>query len=280
MNKNFTAGALVGVFLIFSVIFFAYNQQKGYSIDTTQTKFQDPPKAKTYFNDNLAQQNLNILLSQYPDLESGISVQSYTNNAQININANTNFDAASTNKLPVAVYALHKIEQGELSFDTDIYGASLKNSIESMIIQSDNQSWENLLSYFGIQTIKEYLAPLGVSSYYNNDQNVISPQDAAKLLRLSQNGALGKNTAEYLENIMSQSITGPVSLVTEFANIPKKTGWLDGNYNFVGIINNNNNKYSVAIYTKNKDGTQLNYQLAQEFINKLLTEINALITLT
>ena len=275
MNKNFLAGALMGICLIFAGMLLIYNQQKGYSIDTPQTNNQAPTKTAASLNNNKLRQNLNIILNQYPGIDSGISVQSYADNVQVNINANNNFDAASTNKLPVAIYALQKIDQGELLFDTNIYGSSLKDTLESMMIQSDNQAWENLLSYFGIQNIKEYLAPLGVTSFYNNDQNVISPQDAAKLMRLSQNGALSKNTAEYLENIMSQSITGPVSLATEFANMPKKAGWLDTNYNFVGIINKNNNKFSVAIYTKNKDDSELNYQITQDLINKILVQINA-----
>ena len=275
MNKNFIAGALMGICLIFAGMLLIYNQQKGYSIDTPQSNIQAPAITKPSFKNDVLEQNLSIILSQYPSLENGISVQSYADSVQVNINANTNFDAASTNKLPVAVYALQKIDQGELSFDSSIYGTSLKDTLESMIIQSDNQAWENLLTYFGIQNIKEYLAPLGVTSFYNNDQNVISPQDAAKLIRLSQNGALGKNTAEYLENIMSQSITGPVSLATEFANMPKKAGWLDTNYNFVGIINKDNKKFSVAIYTKNKDGSELDYQIAQDFINTILVQINA-----
>ena len=280
MNKNFLAGALMGICLIFAGMLLIYNQQKGYSIDTPQTNNQAPTKTAASLNNNKLRQNLNIILNQYPGIDSGISVQSYADNVQVNINANNNFDAASTNKLPVAIYALQKIDQGELLFDTNIYGSSLKDTLESMMIQSDNQAWENLLSYFGIQNIKEYLAPLGVTSFYNNDQNVISPQDAAKLMRLSQNGALSKNTAEYLENIMSQSITGPVSLATEFANMPKKAGWLDTNYNFVGIINKNNNKFSVAIYTKNKDDSELNYQITQDLINKILLEINASIIAT
>ena len=275
MNKNFLAGALMGICLIFAGMLLIYNQQKGYSIDTPQTNNQAPTKTAASLNNNKLRQNLNIILNQYPGIDSGISVQSYADNVQVNINANNNFDAASTNKLPVAIYALQKIDQGELLFDTNIYGSSLKDTLESMMIQSDNQAWENLLSYFGIQNIKEYLAPLGVTSFYNNDQNVISPQDAAKLMRLSQNGALSKNTAEYLENIMSQSITGPVSLATEFANMPKKAGWLDTNYNFVGIINKDNKKFSVAIYTKNKDGSELDYQIAQDFINTILVQINA-----
>ena len=280
MNKNFLAGALMGICLIFAGMLLIYNQQKGYSIDTPQTNNQAPTKTAASLNNNKLRQNLNIILNQYPGIDSGISVQSYADNVQVNINANNNFDAASTNKLPVAIYALQKIDQGELLFDTNIYGSSLKDTLESMMIQSDNQAWENLLSYFGIQNIKEYLAPLGVTSFYNNDQNVISPQDAAKLMRLSQNGALSKNTAEYLENIMSQSITGPVSLAKEFANMIKKDGWLDTNYNFVGIINKNNNKFSVAIYTKNKDDSELNYQITQDLINKILLEINASIIAT
>ncbi len=275
MNKNFLAGALMGICLIFAGMILIYNQQKGYSIDIPQPTNQKQPQPLPSFNKDLLLQNINLITNDYPALETGISVQSYLDNLQININADSNFDAASTNKLPVAVYALHKIDHGELSFDTNIYGLSLKETLELMIIQSDNQAWENLLSYFGIQTIKEYLAPLGVTSFYNNDQNIISPQDSAKLLRLSQNGVLGKDTAEYLANIMAQSVTGPVTLATEFANSPKKTGWLDTNYNFVGIIGKDNKKYSIAIFTKNIDGSELDYQAAQDYINKVLLTINA-----
>ena len=275
MNKNFVAGALMGICLIFVVMLFIYNQQKGYSIDIPQPTNQKQPQPLPSFNKDLLLQNISLISNDYPALETGISVQSYLDNLQININADNNFDAASTNKIPVAIYALHKIHHGELSFDTDIYGLSLKETIELMIIQSDNQAWENLLSYFGIQAIKEYLAPLGIASFYNNDQNIISPQDSAKLLRLSQTGALDKDTAEYLTNIMAQSVTGPISLSADYNNMPKKTGWLDTNYNFVGIISKDNKKYAVAIFTKNKDGSELDYQAVQEYINKVLLAINA-----
>ena len=275
MNKNFVAGALMGICLIFVVMLFIYNQQKGYSIDIPQPTNQIQPQPLPSFNKDLLLQNISLVTNNYPALETGISVQSYLDNLQININADNNFDAASTNKIPVAIYALHKIHHGELSFDTDIYGLSLRETIELMIIQSDNQAWENLLSYFGIQAIKEYLAPLGVTSFYNNDRNVISPQDAAKLIRLSQTGALDKDTAEYLTNIMAQSVTGPISLAADYNNMPKKTGWLDTNYNFVGIISKDNKKYAVAIFTKNKDGSELDYQAVQEYINKVLLAINA-----
>ncbi len=275
MNKNFVAGALMGICLIFVVMLFIYNQQKGYSIDIPQPTNQIQPQPLPSFNKDLLLQNISLVTNNYPALETGISVQSYLDNLQININADNNFDAASTNKIPVAIYALHKIHHGELSFDTDIYGLSLKETIELMIIQSDNQAWENLLSYFGIQAIKEYLAPLGIASFYNNDQNIISPQDSAKLLRLSQTGALDKDTAEYLTNIMAQSVTGPISLSADYNNMPKKTGWLDTNYNFVGIISKDNKKYAVAIFTKNKDGSELDYQAVQEYINKVLLAINA-----
>lgn len=273
MNKNFLAGATLGICLIFAGMLLIYNQQKGYSIDIPQPTEQIHTQDKPSFNSALLTQNLNTINNDYPDIDKGISVQSYDDNLQVNINGESNFEAASTNKLPVAIYALHKIDHNELSFDTDIYGLSLKDTLEAMIIQSDNQAWENLISYFGIQTIKDYLNPLGILSFYNNEENVISPQDAAKLLRLSQNGALSKNTSDYLINMMSQSITGPVNLPDAFANIPKKTGWLDDSYSFVGIINKDNKKFSVAIYTKTKDDAQLDYAISQEYISRVLTTI-------
>lgn len=236
MNKNFIAGVFMGICLIFLCILLIYSQQKGYSVETPQIYEQNYIKTTPSFNIDLLQKNISKIINEYPSLETGVSVQSYLDNLQVNINSDTNFDAASTNKLPVAIYALHKIDQGELSFDTDIYGVSLRDTLEAMIIQSNNQAWENLISYFRILNIKGYLKPLGITSFYNYDQNVISPQDAAKLMRLSQNGILGKDTAQYLINIMSRSITGPINLPAEFINIPKKTGWLDTNYNLIGVI--------------------------------------------
>lgn len=276
MNKFFGAGGLIAVFLLLFTIFLVINNQTNIAennLKTIEPNVQEKNVNNESFNSNKLSEKLSLISNNFSNIDTAISVQSISDSSSSNINGYVSLEAASVNKVPVAIYAFNKIDNNELSLNSDIYGQQLGDLLEAMLVDSNNSAWETLISYFGLQNIKKYMESLNVETFYSQDKNYISAQDSATILKAAYSGALSKESLQYLNKLMSNSYTGPITLPEEYANTANKAGWLEDRYHIIGILEQNGKTVSFAIFSQAKDGYDYYYKDSKEFIIQTLNAI-------
>ena len=175
---------------------------------------------------------LTSLMKQYPSIHPAIYVWEYEKGQYIEINADTQYSAASIIKLPVLVRLFKSIEAKQTTiYDemllTDYYKASgsgnlqyaksgVKYSLDSlaktMIQDSDNSATNMIMSKLGgMDYINIGLRDWGISKTYVrtwlpdlNGTNKTTAKDMAKILyNLDNPGFLNINSREYIIDYMS-----------------------------------------------------------------------------
>lgn len=218
-------------------------------------------------------------LRPYPGLKIGVSVDSINSDSTANISKDYPFIAASTTKVLIATYTYAQAEQGKINLDSVLPNAdsgksiSFRDNIRWMIVQSDNESWKDLMVYFGYDNYQAYVNDLGFGSF-KTDGNTISANDMAGFLKELYSGKLiNSANLDELKTFMIQSWTGPLELSDEYQSLPKKTGWLEDRMHIVGVIGKDEQQKSFAIYIETTDGGIIDYEYSTALINDLLDVI-------
>lgn len=221
------------------------------------------------------EQSLQTIAGRYPSLETGVSIVVAEQNLHASIEGDIPFKAASTAKVIAATYAIHQIESGSYSFDSIIAGAPLKEHIERMIVDSDNDAWYALFDEFGYPAITEFGNKNGASSFDAAD-NLITPLGMSRfMINLHQGSVISMNNVTYLENLMARSDTGTIALSPEYSSLVRKAGWLEDRQNMTGLLTVNSKTVGYTIFAKSKDGSTFTSAEGSAFINDSLGVIRA-----
>jgi hypothetical protein len=249
------------------------------------TENSDTSQVSTPVDSTGMESKLYDVIRNYPGLKVGVSVNDVNTQNSANISKDYSFIAASTTKVLIATYTYDQAQKGNINLDdilvpkssksADFKPISFGENIYWMIVKSDNESWKDLMDYFGYDNIDSYINGLGYKSFTTNG-NVISANDMAGFLKQLAKGELikGENLDELL-GYMSQSWTGPLTLEDKYQDLSKKTGWLEDRMHFVGIMGNGDNQKTFSIYTETTDKGVIDYTYSTALINDLLSVIES-----
>lgn len=222
-------------------------------------------------------------LQQYLETQPGmygLFVADIKTWSSFGINAEKKFVAASTVKLPVALYVLHLVEAGELSLAEQLeymekhkeggtgylkkeeLGSkfSVSRLVRDSIIYSDNVAVNMLLDHVGRKNTKEYMRRMG-GRVVDDVENVTCPIDMALYMARAlafarEKPKLGGKLMNYLFNtVYNQRIPAPLPQEVRVAH--KIGNWpLTGTFNDVGYVEHPVNPYIIAILSKETPGRE------------------------
>lgn len=210
---------------------------------------KDPPKK---INDVLMGQQINSIISRYPNMQVGVSVININDGKQYNYGVNKGFIAASTSKLLTATLFLHQSESGKTSLTQTINNDTAQHQLKSMIVDSDNDAWSAFNTLLTHDALKAWANQIGMSSY-DVENNIDTPSDIALLLsKLYKNELINQQNTRLLLGYMQNANEAEyiVSAVPKNVNVYHKAGWLDDRINDTAVIDDGKNPYVLVIYSK------------------------------
>ncbi len=227
------------------------------------------------FDKAALEQAVQSIASRYPTLETGIAVVPIEIDQNASLEGDVPFKAASTTKIIAATYAIKQIENGSETFGTVIGSTSLKDHIERMIVDSDNDAWYAIFDEFGYSAITQFGDTNGSPSF-DAAENIITPLDMSRFMSSLHKGDIisAKNVA-YLESLMSRSDTGTIALSRDYNSLIRKAGWLEDRQNLTGIITAQDKVVAYTLFAKSKDGETFSPTQGNAFINESLAAITA-----
>ena len=163
--------------------------------------------------------------------------------------------SASTYKLYIAQYIMNKIDNGQLSWDSNTDAC-----FNSMVIRSANDCAENWINTYGRSNINSYLTSLGYGSVFSNSGAAASTT-ANDLKNMLTNLYFGDNfsagNAQKLKDLMSSQVyrqgipSGTSSVVSD------KVGFLDGVLNDAGIVYHPQGNYVIVVMTEGESWAKI-----------------------
>lgn len=193
-------------------------------------------------------QSYNQILSQ-TSADFSITFLDLKTGEKVSIAGEKTFHAASATKPVVAVYALKQIDEGKIDFNQKIGELPLPERLRLMINVSDNNSWEQLLKFFGISKLQNFSQGLGLTNT-SLFKNTSTTEDLANfLVKIYRNEILSGESKESLLTWMQNTETED--------RIPKgvenkklvfhKAGSFAGGIHDIGIIAHDKNPFVLAI---------------------------------
>jgi len=223
------------------------------------------------------------LMSKYPTIHPAIYVWEYENGQYIDINADTQYSAASIIKLPVLVRMFKSIEAKQATiYDemtlTDYYKASGSGELQysqtgrkysldalakTMIQDSDNSATNMIISKIGgMDDINIGLREWGISKTYVRTwlpdlkgTNKTTAKDLAKILyNLDNPGFLNINSREYIIDYMSHVKNNKLIAagLGQGALFVHKTGDIGSMLGDAGIVYAPNGKKYIIVILANR----------------------------
>ena len=203
--------------------------------------------------------------------EYGIAAIDLRDGSSVAVNGDTPFPMASTVKLAIAAAYLAEVDQGRRSLGDTISGRPAAKVVELMIVHSDNQAADQLLSTVGgpvavqrwlssrkitgiriDRTIAQLLREHG---HLADSKDVATPAAMVALLYKLDNGTvLTTQSRAFLFDLMSRCVTGTRrirSLLPAGTPVEDKTGTLEGVTNDVGFITMpDGSRVAVAVFAR------------------------------
>lgn len=204
--KKFLFLALILVFLIVILAFLKFpasqiNLTSPLNFATKPANLKPPVPSKDF---SKLIQSYNQILSE-TQTEFAVTFLDLKSSEKVSIAGEKSFHAASTTKTMVAVYALKQVDKGKMSLDQKIGDTPLFERLRLMTNISDNDSWEQLLKFFGITSIQKFTQSLDLANT-NHFQNTSTTNDLAKFLALIyQQPVLSSENKEFLLNSMQNT---------------------------------------------------------------------------
>lgn len=219
---------------------------------------------------------------EYRDLVTGDTFQ---------INGKTPNRAASTIKLPLALYIMEQADKGKINLNQKLkyksyhyYSGSgviqkdrvgttytIRDLVKKAMIYSDNIAFIMLKERVGQRNFIKYMKSVGGQYAYPNGQNLTSANDltiyAKRLYQFSEKSALGKELVGYLKRTVYNT-TIPRGI--KGTAVAHKVGMIpmDRIYNDAAIVYDKN-PYVLAIMTKG-----ISYDKSQKVIAGLAAIVN------
>jgi len=223
-----------------------------------------------------------LVMLQYQDLVTGETFQ---------IKGKTSSRAASTIKLPLALYIMEQAAKGKINLNQKLkyksyhyYGGSgviqkdkvgtsytIRDLVKKAMIYSDNIAFIMLKERVGQQNFIKYMKSVGGKYAYPNGQNLTSAKDltiyAKRLYLFSNKSPLGKELVGYLKKTVYNT-TIPRGI--KGTAVAHKVGMIpmDRIYNDAAIVYDKN-PYVLAIMTRG-----ISYEKSQKVIAGLAGIVN------
>ena len=213
-------------------------KSSGFGEKETQAK-KDFTKLTDSYNQVLSDTQAEFGIT-YLDLETG---------EKASINGEKVFHAASTTKPIVAVYALKQVDEGKLSLEQKIGELPLSERIRLLVNISDNDSWEQLLKFFGISKIQNFSQSLGLLNT-NHFKNTTTSGDLANfLVKIHRQPILSSKNKEFLLSLMQKTETeGRIPAgIANWKLVYHKAGSFNGEVHDIAIVNHPKNPFILAI---------------------------------
>jgi beta-lactamase class A len=250
----------IGVVILLSVIFVWYH-------------VQTPSKPKVAFTALTLEKNLEAIRQKYPDITIGVGVIDPSSHTIASVNGLTAFRAASTTKLFTATLFLHQVEmqQQSLSQLLGIYPAQFQ--LQSLINQSNNDSWILFRQLLGHATEENYIHDLGIASY-QLEANTITANDLATFLaQLDSEKILNKSDTQllysYMQHTYEERFVAP--FIPNNFDVYHKSGTLDDDVHEAIILHHGSTRVVAAIMT-NGQGSQ-DYDARQNIFRDIIAAI-------
>ncbi|MGI4730777.1 MAG: serine hydrolase [Janthinobacterium lividum] len=201
----------------------------------------------------------------------GIAALDLRDGSIVAVNGDAPFPMASTVKLTIAAAYLAEVDGGRRSLDDMIGSRPVKKILELMLVHSDNQAADQLLSTLGgpaavqqwlwsqkitgiriDRTIAQLLREHG---HLADSRDIATPNAMIALLnRLSNGTVLTAQSRDFLFDLMSRCATGTRrirALLPAGTPVEDKTGTLNGVTNDVGfIIMPDGHRVAVAVFAR------------------------------
>ncbi|MFD2446673.1 CapA family protein [Bacillus sp. CGMCC 1.16607] len=211
--------------------------------------------------------------------------------AEYSLNSKTEVKAASTIKLPLALYIMRLAESGKIDLKEKLtyksyhyYGGSgviqkekvgtqytIENLVQKSMVYSDNIAFIMLKEKVGQNAFIQFMKSLGASYTYPKGKNHTSAFDlhlyAKAVYDFSQKSSLGKNLIQYLKNtVYNTTIPKGINNV----EVAHKVGMIPNEqiYNDIAIVYHPI-PYTLAITTK-----QLPYDKSQQVIANIASIVH------
>lgn len=227
------------------------------------------------------EQQLATMMSAKPG-DHGIAALDLRTGEFVGVRADDPFPMASTVKIAIAANYLAQVEHGRRSLEDLIRGRSAATLMEAMIIHSDNQATDLLLSDLGGPTtiqswldqrqVKGLRIDRTIAGLLSDRRNLYDLRDSSTpramvdlLRRLDSGDLLQTSSRQYLLALMARCATGKNrirGLLPPTAPVEHKTGTLSGLTTDVGFITlPNGRRLAVAFFERN--GTDRPQTIAQ-----------------
>lgn len=245
------------------------------------------PALPFYDKDNLIVniQELREYLQSLPEqnkdwAEMSIYFEVLNTGANISINNDLKIWPASLAKLPVAMVAMKKVENGDWDLEEktftvteqnlDIHTKDINNQIgqnytlrfvlERLLLESDNTAYRMLISELTEEELDSIDHAVGLDAFFTEDGKV-SAKDYTRLLRaLHSSTYLGEEYSQMLLNLMAESKNNQFLKAGVPSNVKVAHKWGIneelGTYADSGIIYLQNRPYLFSIMINAKDGDQ------------------------
>ncbi|MFB5195068.1 serine hydrolase [Neobacillus sp. KR4-4] len=281
MGKELKAGrfllGIISAFLVFSMII---PSQQANAAELTA--HQDFTKKVSVELNKYIKKSGGVVMLQYQDLVTGESFQ---------IKGKTSTRAASTIKLPLALYIMEQAAKGKINLNQKLkyksyhyYGGSgviqkdkvgtyytIRDLVKKAMIYSDNIAFIMLKERVGQQNFIKYMKSVGGKYAYPDGRNLTSAKDltiyAKRLYQFSNRSPLGKELVGYLKKTVYNTT---ISRGIKGTPVAHKVGMIpmDRIYNDAAIVYDKN-PYVLAIMTRG-----ISYEKSQKVIAGVAAIVN------
>ena len=223
--------------------------------------------------------NVQTLRNQFEEIGKDQNVSVYfeflNTGANISINKDIEIWPASLMKIPIAIAAMKKVEDGEWKLEKKFtikdedknadFGSmylkptgstvSLEELLNELLINSDNTARNILAQNLSIQEIEEVLVHIGIEYDFKNDAKISSKKYAVIWRALYSSSYLSPENSQRLIKIMTKSSAKNYLApgIPESVEFSHKIGVLhdEKTYADAGIVYVQNRPYILVVMTKN-----------------------------
>ena len=282
----------------FFFVKYKYNNENTF-VEQTLNVFKDEEKLKKQkylqcmnepFKNNSVDEEFANIFNSYAKNGVAIYFKDLNNNYELKLNENKIYYSASTSKIFMVIYLLEKYRNNEIDLETKLVykpsdamqgsigmkqhkyydEVSLSEMIKYMLVYSDNTSYFMLLKYVGLDNLKTYFKEynLVMESYDPFIRNYSADLAMKSLVRLYELIQVDDDYSMLIKESMNNKNMNYLSF--DDKTFLHKYGYYDVSYHDIGIYDDENNPYLLAVLTLYGNG---DYSTKLNNISKQIYEI-------
>lgn len=282
----------------FFFVKYKYNNENTF-VEQTLNVFKDEEKLKKQkylqcmnepFKNNSVDEEFANISNSYAKRGVAIYFKDLNNNYELKLNENKIYYSASTSKIFMVIYLLEKYRNNEIDLETKLVykpsdamqgsigmkqhkyydEVSLSEMIKYMLVYSDNTAYFMLLKYVGLDNLKTYFKEynLVMESYDPFIRNYSADLAMKSLTRLYDLLQVDDGYAKLIKDSMNNRNMNYLNFDDKI--FLHKYGYYDVSYHDIGIYDDTDNPYLIAILTLYGNN---NYDVKVKEISKKIYEI-------